>query len=62
MQVLPFRTCALRMAVLLCVVGAIDAAAALLVAKPQLWCAIIPALLPLFTPAAIFSFAPKTKA
>jgi hypothetical protein len=43
------------MAILLCSVAAIDAAAAFLIAKPQLWCAIIPVLIPLLTPAAILS-------
>jgi hypothetical protein len=43
------------MAILICVVGAIDAVAALLIAKPQLWCALIPILIPIFTPLAIFS-------
>jgi hypothetical protein len=56
MHVLPVRSCALRMAVLLCIVVALDVAAASLIAKPQLWCAVIPALIPIFTPAAIFSF------
>ena len=61
MHVLPVRSCAIRMAVLLCGVAALDVAAASLIAKPQLWCAIIPALIPLFTPAAIFSFRPPSK-
>jgi len=56
MRVLPVRTCAVRMAILLCSVMAIDGAAALLTAKPQFWCAIIPALIPVLTPAAIFSY------
>jgi hypothetical protein len=43
------------MAILICVVGAIDVAAVFLTAKPQLWCAIIPILIPIFTPAAIFT-------
>jgi hypothetical protein len=55
MHVLPVRTCALRMAILLCSVVAIDGAAALLTAKPQIWCAVIPALIPILTPAAILS-------
>jgi hypothetical protein len=61
MRVLPFRTCAQRMAVLLCVVSALDVAAVFLTAKPQLWCALIPALIPLFTPAVIFSFRGQQK-
>jgi hypothetical protein len=55
MRILPVRFCARRMAMLLCSVAALDVAAAFLVAKPQVWCAIIPALIPIFTPAAIFS-------
>jgi hypothetical protein len=43
------------MAVLLCVVVAIDAAAALFIAKPQVWCLLIPTLIPIFTPAGILS-------
>jgi hypothetical protein len=55
MQMLPIPSAARRMAVLLCFVVALDAAAALLAAKPLLWCALIPALIPLLTPAVIFS-------
>jgi hypothetical protein len=54
MQMRPVPSCAKRMAVLLCAVAAIDAAAALLIPKPQLWCAIIPALIPILTPVAIY--------
>jgi hypothetical protein len=43
------------MAILICVVGAIDAAGAYFIAKPLLWCATIPGLIPLLTPIAIFS-------
>jgi hypothetical protein len=49
------------MAILLCVVAAIDAAAALLIPKPRLWCAVIPALIPIFTPAVLFSFRRSSK-
>jgi hypothetical protein len=49
------------MAILICVVGALDVAAALLTAKPQLWCAVIPVLIPIFTPAAIFERRVQTK-
>jgi hypothetical protein len=56
MQILPFRSCALRMAILICLVGAIDVAAVFLTAKPRLWCALIPVLIPLLTPAVIFSY------
>jgi hypothetical protein len=55
MQVLPFRSAAKRMAFLLCAVCAIDIAAVFLTAKPQLWCARIPGLIPLLTPAVIFT-------
>jgi hypothetical protein len=43
------------MAILICLVGVIDVAAVFLTAKPQLWCALIPVLIPFFTPAVIFS-------
>jgi hypothetical protein len=55
MRILPLRSAALRMAILLCFVCALDIAAVFLTAKPRLWCALIPALLPILTPAAIFS-------
>jgi hypothetical protein len=55
MQTLPLPTCARRMAILICLVGVIDVAAVFLTAKPQLWCALIPVLIPFFTPAVIFS-------
>jgi len=56
MHVLPFRSAAKRMAILMCAVCVIDIAAVFLTAKPVLWCARIPGLIPLLTPAAIFSF------
>jgi hypothetical protein len=49
------RTAAIRMAILLGVVAAMDAAAALLIAKPLFWCLMIPVLIPIFTPAVLFS-------
>ena len=55
MQILPHHSCVRRMAFLLCVVAAIDVAAAFLAAKPLLWCALIPGLIPILTPAVIFS-------
>lgn len=55
MQMLPMPTCVRRMAILIFLVVAIDAAAAYFIAKPALWCALIPVLIPLFTPFAIFS-------
>jgi hypothetical protein len=54
MQVQPVPVIARRMAVLLCVEGAIDAVVALLAQHPQIWCAVIPVLVPLVTPVAIF--------
>jgi hypothetical protein len=61
MRILPLGLCARRMAVLLCGVAALDVAAALLAAKPLLWCARIPALIPLLTPAVIFSYRAPSK-
>jgi hypothetical protein len=61
MQTLPFPTSARRMAFLICLVVAIDAAAAFLIAKPQVWCALIPLLIPLFSPVAIFSLRAQSK-
>jgi hypothetical protein len=52
-RMLSLPTCARRMAILICLVGAIDVAAVFLTAKPQLWCALIPVLIPLSTPALI---------
>jgi len=60
-QILPLAVCARRMAVLLCVVAAIDLAALFLTAKPQLWCAVIPAIIPIFTPVMIFSYREEPK-
>ena len=62
MQMVSTRTPAIRMAILLGVVCAIDVAAALLIPKPRVWCAVIPALIPIFTPAVIFSFRRSSKA
>jgi hypothetical protein len=60
-QMVSTRTAAIRMAILLCTVAAIDAAAALLIPNPRLWCAVIPALIPIFTPAVLFSFRRSSK-
>jgi hypothetical protein len=49
------------MAILLCSVAAMDVAAAFLAAKPQVWCAIIPALIPIFTPVAILPILVQSK-
>jgi hypothetical protein len=61
MQLAPVRTAAIRMAILMCLVCALDIAGALLIAKPRLWCPLIPTLIPLFTPAVIFSHRTKVK-
>jgi hypothetical protein len=53
MQTLP--ACARRMAILICFVCAIDMAAVFFTAKPQLWCVLIPGLIPVLTPAVIFA-------
>jgi hypothetical protein len=42
------------MMVLLCAVAAVDAAVALLAQHPTVWCAMLPALIPLLTPVTIF--------
>ena len=55
MQMVSTRTAAIRMGFLLCAVVAIDAAAALLIAKPRFWCMVIPVLIPIFTPTVLFS-------
>lgn len=60
MQVQPVPIIAWRMAVLLICVVAVDAATALVLQHPAVWCAMIPALIPLLTPAAIFF--PRAKA
>jgi hypothetical protein len=49
------------MAILICFVCAIEIAALFLTAKPQLWCAIIPGLIPILTPAVIFSRRAQSK-
>jgi hypothetical protein len=49
------------MAILLCSVAALEVAAALFTAKPQLWCAVIPAFIPLLTPAVIIAKLVPTK-
>ncbi len=54
MQVQPVPIIARRMMVLLCAVAAVDAAVALLAQHPTVWCAMLPALIPLLTPVTIF--------
>jgi hypothetical protein len=44
------------MAVLLCCVVALDAAVAYFAAHLRIWCAMIPAIIPLMTPAVLFTF------
>jgi hypothetical protein len=68
MRILPLRCCAIRMAVLICLVGAIDclvgaidAAAVALSARPLFSAAIIRGLIPVFTPAAIFTLRAQSK-
>jgi hypothetical protein len=56
MRDIPARTAAMRMGILLVSVCALDAAVALLVPHPRLWCAIISGLIPLLTPALLLSF------
>jgi hypothetical protein len=60
MQVQPVPIIAHRMMVLLCAVVAIDAVVALLAPHPAMWCAMIPGLITLLTPVAIFF--PRKKA
>ena len=60
MQVQPVPVIARRMMVLLCTVVAIDAVVALLAPHPAIWCAVIPSLITLLTPVAIFY--PRAKA
>jgi len=55
MRILPIRSCALRMAILICLVAAIDVTAVALSAKPLFWARIIPGLIPVFTPATFLS-------
>ena len=61
MQLVPVRTAVIRTAILLCVVVALDAAAALFIAKPVLWCARIPTLIPLFTPFVLMTWRGKAR-
>ena len=56
MRDIPARTAAIRMGILLFSVCALDAVVALAVPHPRLWCAVIPGLIPLLTPALLISF------
>lgn len=55
MQVLPLRTCALRMMILISLVAAIDVVAVSLSPKPIFWAVVIPGLIPIFTPLTFLS-------
>ena len=61
MRILPVLSRARRIAVLIVLVVAADDAAVFLIAKLVRWCAIIPTLIPTFTPMAIFSYRVPTK-
>jgi hypothetical protein len=54
MHTVPVPVAARRMAILLCSVAAIDAAVAFFLQHPKVWCALIPVLIPLLTPAVLF--------
>jgi hypothetical protein len=54
MQTVSVPVAARRMAIVLCSVAAVDAVVALFVPHPRLWCTLIPALIPLLTPAVLF--------
>jgi hypothetical protein len=49
------------MAILILLVAAIDVAAVALSARPLFWATIIPGLIPVFTPAAIFTLRAQSK-
>lgn len=56
---LPVRSAALRVAILLCAVCTLDAAAAFLLPNPRIWCgAVIPSLM-LFTPFVVWRWKKK---
>ena len=52
----PARTAAIRMAILIGSVVALDATVVFFAQKPLFWATSIPGLIPLLTPFAIFSF------
>lgn len=62
MRILPLPPAAIRMAILIGCVAALDAAAVFVTAKQRLWCALIPILIPALTPAIIFSHRARSKA
>jgi hypothetical protein len=57
----PVRTAAIRMAMLIVVVAALDYVIVFFAQKPLVWAGTIPALIPLLTPAVLFSFAKQAK-
>lgn len=61
MRILPVLSRARRIAVLIVLVVAADDAAVSLIAKLVRGCVIIPTLIPIFTPMAIFSYRVPTK-
>jgi len=56
MKVVSTRTAAIRMGILIVSVAALDAAIVFFAKKPLFWAGVIPGLIPLLTPAVIFSF------
>jgi hypothetical protein len=61
MQTVPVRSAAIRMAILLISVCALAVAAVFLAPNPRLWCAIIPALIPLLTPVVLLPLLAKSR-
>ncbi len=55
MKMVSTRAAAIRMAALLCCVGAMDGVVAWFAPHPAVWCAVIPAILPLMLPAVLFN-------
>jgi hypothetical protein len=56
MKVVSVRSAAIRMGILIVFVCALDATVVFFAQKPLFWAGTIPALIPLLTPAVIFSF------
>jgi len=56
MKVVSARTAAIRMGILIVSVCALDAVVVFFAQKPLVWAGAIPGLIPLLTPAVIFSF------
>jgi len=55
------RTSAIRMAILIASVAALDAAVVFFAHKPLFWAGTIPGLIPLLTPFVLFSFDARSK-